>query len=103
MGREVPFDLAHHRPRPAQDVGHGPGHNLRAEGKKFPILILTARSSWQDKVEGLKAGADDYLVKPFHVEELLARINALRAPRRGLEQADAGMRPGQCSTSPRRR
>src|SRR4029077_8230041 len=51
--------------------------NLRTEGKKFPILILTARSSWQDKVEGLKAGADDYLVKPFHVEELLARINAL--------------------------
>ena len=50
---------------------------LRAEGKKYPILILTARSSWQDKVEGLKHGADDYLVKPFHVEELLARLNAL--------------------------
>jgi two-component system response regulator PhoP len=50
---------------------------LRAEGQKFPILILTARSSWQDKVEGLKSGADDYLVKPFHVEELLARLNAL--------------------------
>src|SRR5690606_20810013 len=50
---------------------------LRTEGKKFPILILTARSSWQDKVEGLKAGADDYLVKPFHGEELLARLNAL--------------------------
>ena len=50
---------------------------LREVGQKFPILILTARSSWQDKVEGLKSGADDYLVKPFHVEELLARINAL--------------------------
>ena len=50
---------------------------LRSEGKKFPILILTARSSWQDKVEGLKSGADDYLVKPFDVEELLARLNAL--------------------------
>src|SRR3546814_18650520 len=50
---------------------------LREEGKQFPVLILTARSSWQDKVEGLKQGADDYLVKPFHVEELLARINAL--------------------------
>src|SRR6185295_3826278 len=51
--------------------------DLREQQKKFPILILTARSSWQDKVEGLKSGADDYLVKPFHVEELLARVNAL--------------------------
>lgn len=50
---------------------------LRAEGKEFPILILTARGDWQDKVEGLQVGADDYLVKPFHVQELLARLNAL--------------------------
>lgn len=50
---------------------------LRKEQITFPILILTARSSWQDKVEGLDAGADDYLAKPFHVEELLARVNAL--------------------------
>lgn len=50
---------------------------LRKEANKLPILVLTARSRWQDKVEGLEAGADDYLVKPFHMEELLARINAL--------------------------
>jgi len=50
---------------------------LRKQGKAFPILILTARERWQDKVEGLEAGADDYLVKPFHMEELLARVNAL--------------------------
>ncbi len=51
--------------------------HLRADGKEFPILILTARGDWQDKVEGLRVGADDYLVKPFHVQELLARLNAL--------------------------
>ncbi|MBK1723453.1 response regulator transcription factor [Thiocystis violacea] len=50
---------------------------LRAKESLLPILILTARDRWQDKVEGLEAGADDYLVKPFHSEELLARLRAL--------------------------
>lgn len=50
---------------------------LRAQDKDYPILILTARDNWQDKVEGLDAGADDYLTKPFHPEELIARLNAL--------------------------
>lgn len=50
---------------------------LRKNKITLPVLILTARSRWQDKVEGLEAGADDYLVKPFHHEELFARINAL--------------------------
>ena len=76
-GREVPFDIAIVDLGLPRMSGMDLVRALRAEGKKFPILILTARSSWQDKVEGLKSGADDYLVKPFHVEELLARINAL--------------------------
>jgi len=50
---------------------------LRKEDITLPVLLLTARSRWQDKVEGLEAGADDYLAKPFHYEELLARVNAL--------------------------
>ncbi len=49
----------------------------RADERRFPILILTARGHWQDKVAGLEAGADDYLTKPFHMEELMARLNAL--------------------------
>lgn len=50
---------------------------LRQQGSVLPILVLTARGRWQEKVEGLEAGADDYLVKPFQMEELLARLKAL--------------------------
>lgn len=49
----------------------------RVENRLFPVLVLTARSSWQDKVQGLETGADDYVVKPFHMEEVVARVNAL--------------------------
>ena len=50
---------------------------VRQQGHDYPILVLTARDRWQDKVEALKIGADDYVVKPFHVEEILARVDAL--------------------------
>ncbi len=50
---------------------------IRAQGNALPILILTARDNWKDKVSGLEAGADDYLTKPFHIEELIARLKAL--------------------------
>ncbi len=59
----------------------------RALGRTMPVLILTARSDWHEKVAGIDAGADDYLTKPFHMEELLARIRALI--RRAAGQASA--------------
>jgi two-component system response regulator PhoP len=77
FGEEYPVDLA------IIDLGLPglPGldliRKLRAQERQFPIMILTARSEWQDKVEGLEAGADDYLTKPFHPEELKARVGAL--------------------------
>jgi two-component system response regulator PhoP len=59
---------------------------LRAGGSRLPILILTARDRWQDKVQGLEAGADDYLTKPFQLEELLARLKALLRRAAGAAQ-----------------
>ena len=60
---------------------------LRALGKVYPILILTARGGWKTKVQGLDIGADDYLVKPFQMEELQARIHALLRRAAGLAQS----------------
>ena len=56
----------------------------RANGRTMPVLILTARDSWHEKVAGIDAGADDYLAKPFHMEELLARMRALIRRSQGL-------------------
>ncbi|MDX2308976.1 MAG: response regulator transcription factor [Hyphomicrobium sp.] len=64
----------------------------RAAGRMMPVLVLTARGSWPERVEGIDAGADDYVGKPFHVEELLARVRALirRASGHGLPVIVAG-------------
>ena len=59
----------------------------RENGISMPVLILTARDAWQDKVSGLKSGADDYLTKPFHAEELLARLQALIRRSHGRTEA----------------
>ena len=77
LGEELSLDIA------IIDLGlpDMPGMDViqkwRAQGLSFPILVLTARGRWQQKVEALEAGADDYLVKPFQFEELSARLNAL--------------------------
>lgn len=77
LASEYPVDLA------VVDLGLPglPGleviRRLRAAGRDLPVLILTARGKWEEKVTGLEAGADDYLVKPFQMEELLARVRAL--------------------------
>lgn len=77
FGNEYPIDIA------VVDLGLPDISGMdvikrwRDKGHSFPVLILTARGSWQDKVQGLETGADDYLVKPFHMEELTARMKAL--------------------------
>ncbi len=77
LGEEIAFDII------LLDLGlpGKPGLNIlnywRDQGITTPVLILTARDAWHERVDGLKAGADDYLGKPFHTEELLARIEAL--------------------------
>jgi two-component system response regulator PhoP len=86
-GQEYPLDLA------VIDIGLPKLsgleliRRLRAGNRHFPILVLTARRAWQDKVAGLETGADDYLVKPFRFEELQARMNAL------LRRASGWSRP----------
>ncbi len=92
LASEYPVDLA------VVDLGLPgmPGleiiRTLRADGRDLPILILTARGKWEEKVTGLEAGADDYLVKPFHMEELLARVKALlrRAAGSGRDELSFG-------------
>ncbi|MEO0998566.1 MAG: response regulator transcription factor, partial [Pseudomonadota bacterium] len=93
FGREYPIDLA------IVDLGLPklPGidviRTLREDGKTYPILILTARDRWQDKVDGLGAGADDYVAKPFHIEEIIARVNALLRRSGGWATAELSCGP----------
>ncbi len=72
---------------------------LREKGKTYPILILTARDRWQDKVDGLSAGADDYVVKPFHFEEVSARVNALLRRSGGWASSTLNAGPVSLDTS----
>ena len=85
QAREYPLDLAIVDLGLPKVNGLTVVQTLRAEGRTLPILILTARGGWQDKVRGLESGADDYLVKPFEYPELAARVKALL--RRSLKAA----------------
>lgn len=71
----------------------------RAEGRTTPVLILTARGNWQERVEGIDAGADDYLAKPFQMAELLARLRAII--RRSAGQASSTMMFGDITIDTR--
>ncbi len=83
LGEEHPYDIAIIDIGLPEITGIEIIKQLRSQHINYPVLILTARGNWQDKVAGLEAGADDYLVKPFHNEELLARLNALARRSKG--------------------
>jgi two-component system, OmpR family, response regulator len=70
----------------------------RKAGRKMPVLILTARDRWSDKVAGFDAGADDYVAKPFYTEELLARLRALLRRAAGIASADIEVGPLRIDT-----
>lgn len=77
LGNEMIYDVAVLDLGLPQRNGIDVLKNWRTAGNHLPVIILTARNAWHERVDGFKAGADDYLGKPFHVEELLARITAL--------------------------
>lgn len=93
FGMEYPVDVA------VVDLGLPklPGDEIirrwREAGRDFPVLVLTARGRWQDKVDGLEAGADDYLVKPVHPEEFLARLRALMRRAAGWSSSTISCHP----------
>ena len=90
LGLEYPIDVAIVDLGLPDRSGMDVIKNWRAGGRDFPVLILTARGRWEDKVEGLETGADDYVVKPFQPEELLARLRAL--VRRAAGWSDSKLR-----------
>lgn len=102
MGTEFPYDIAIVDLGLPQLSGIELISRWRAAQHSFPILILTARADWQDKVEGLEAGADDYVTKPFHLQEVQARINALQRRAAGHAQAQANFGPLRIEFSAKR-
>ncbi|UJS25716.1 response regulator transcription factor [Thiothrix winogradskyi] len=85
MGDETPYDAVILDLGLPQRSGLEVLQHWRQRGNRVPVIILTARDAWHERVDGFKAGADDYLGKPFHFEELLVRVQALI--RRNLQAA----------------
>ncbi len=98
-GEEYPLDVAIIDLGLPKMSGMDVIKKLRSAERQFPILVLTARGQWQDKVAGLQAGADDYLVKPFVTEELLARLNALVRRSAGWTQSVLQLGPFELDTA----
>ena len=99
MGSEYPVDVA------VLDLGLPDIDGLevlsrwRSNGHSFPVLVLTARGRWTQRVEGLETGADDYLTKPFHIEEVLARLRALVRRSSGFASTTLSNGPIELDTS----
>lgn len=93
QGTEYPYDLAIIDLGLPKIDGIEVIKRLRKDNKNFPILILTARDQWQEKVIGLDSGADDYLTKPFEMDELLARVKALLRRSVGMASATQSFGP----------
>jgi two-component system, OmpR family, response regulator PhoP len=102
LGREYPYDVAVMDLGLPKIDGIAVIETLRKEGRHFPILILTARGHWQERVRGLEAGGDDYLTKPFHTEELLARLNALVRRSAGFSSPTINAGPIELDTTAQR-
>ncbi len=92
MGDQEPYDMVVLDLGLPQRSGLEVLQNWRSKGNRVPVIVLTARDAWHERVDGFKVGADDYLGKPFHVEELTARIQALI--RRSRDMAGSNIKSG---------
>lgn len=88
MGSEEPYDAVVLDLGLPRRSGLEVLRNWRQQGNAVPVIVLTARDAWHEKVDGFKTGADDYLGKPFHIEELVARLNAVIRRGHGQSSGD---------------
>ncbi len=99
LGDTEPYDLVVLDIGLPQMDGISVVEKWRRDGRKMPVLMLTARDRWSDKVSGIDAGADDYVTKPFHIEEVLARVRALIRRAAGHASSELVCGPVRLDTS----